>query len=76
MEPSHPTPSPSPQDWSHPKPEVIAKPSWWPAALAMGATLFFWGLVTSLFVLIAGLVAFAISLAGWIGEIRHEHTES
>lgn len=74
MESPETTP-PRHDDWSLPKPEVLTKPSWWPAALAMGATLFFWGLITSIIVLIVGLVVSTISLAGWIGEIRHEHRQ-
>jgi hypothetical protein len=67
--------SPQQEGWSRPKPEVLAKPTWWPAALALGATLFVWGLVTSFIILAIGLAASAISLAGWIGDIRHEHKE-
>jgi hypothetical protein len=40
--------------------------------MALGITFFAWGLVTSPVVLGMGLVLFVISLAGWIGEIRHE----
>jgi hypothetical protein len=73
MEPSNPTPSQPQEGWSRPKPEVLAAPSWWPAALALGATLFVWGLITSFVILVGGVVVSAMSLAGWIGEIRHEH---
>ena len=64
-----------PPGWSRPKPEELAVPTWWPALLALGATFIAWGLVTSFIVWIIGLVTFAVSLAGWIGEIRHEHKE-
>lgn len=69
-EPTSPLPG-----WSRPKPEVLAESTWWPAALALGATFIAWGLVTSLIVMGIGLVLFAVSLAGWIGDIRHEHKE-
>ena len=43
--------------------------------LALGATLIDWGLITSFIVLIIGLITFAVSLAGWIGDLRHGHNE-
>jgi hypothetical protein len=58
--------------WNTAKPEHIPRPTPWPAAMALGITFFAWGLVTSPVVLGMGLVLFIISLAGWIGEIRHE----
>jgi hypothetical protein len=60
-------------NWSRPKPEVLARPTWYPAALAFGATLFFWGLVVSVVIFVIGVVVSGLSLAGWIGEIRNEH---
>jgi hypothetical protein len=41
--------------------------------MAFGITFTFWGLITSPVVLIAGCLSLAVSLAGWIGELRHEH---
>jgi hypothetical protein len=58
--------------YSVPLPEVIPRPTWWPAAAALGVMLFAWGLLTSLTILLIGTGLFATSLAGWIGEIRHE----
>jgi hypothetical protein len=59
-------------DWSRPKPEVLARPTWWPAALAFAATLLAWGLVTSFLIVFIGAAVFVVSLAGWIREIRRE----
>jgi hypothetical protein len=59
--------------WNKPKPDLIPRPTAWPAALALGVTLLAWGLITSPVVLGVGVALFAVSLAGWIGEIRHEH---
>jgi hypothetical protein len=59
-------------DWSAPKPEWLAQPTWWPAALALGVTLLAWGVVTSFIIVILGAAVFAVSLAGWICEIRRE----
>jgi hypothetical protein len=60
------------EDWNTPRPEVIPRPTYLPAAMAFGITLFLWGLVTSPVVLGMGLLVFAFSLAGWIGEMRHD----
>ena len=68
--------SPGQDEWSSPKPEVLAEPTWWPAALAFGSTLLAWGLVTSFIIAFIGLVVFAVSLTGWIRDIRHEQAEA
>ena len=60
------------KDWNVPKPDRIPRPTVWPAAMALGITLFAWGLVTSPVVLGLGFVLLVVSLGGWIGEIRHE----
>ena len=70
--PPHPA---SNEDWNVPRPEALVAPTWWPAALALGSTLIAWGLVSSLIVLAVGLAVFVVSLAGWIGDIRHEHKQ-
>jgi len=64
-----------PPGWSRPKPEVLADPTWWPALLALGATVMTWGLVTSFVVLIVGFVTFAVSLTGWSGDMRHDQNQ-
>ena len=58
--------------WNKPKPDLIPRATAWPAALALGITLVAWGLITSPVVLGVGAALFAVSLAAWIGEIRHE----
>jgi hypothetical protein len=58
---------------SVPLPAVVPRSTWWPSAAALGVMLFAWGLLTSLTILLIGAALFATSLAGWIGEIRHEH---
>lgn len=75
MNESNPEPNPSQADWNKPLPEVLPRATWWPAAIALGATLICWGLITSIIVVVIGLIIFAASLAGWIGEIRHEQKE-
>jgi hypothetical protein len=43
--------------------------------MALGITFVAWGLITSPIVLGAGCTLFAVSLAGWIGEVRHERRQ-
>jgi hypothetical protein len=58
--------------WSVPKPAVTPRPTFWPAAHALGVMLFAWGLVTSLIIFLIGATVLVASIGGWIGEIRHE----
>ena len=58
--------------WHAPKPETLPKPTYWPAVMALGITFIAMGFVTSLLISGVGLLLFAISLAGWVGEIIHE----
>lgn len=58
--------------WSIPKPAITPRPTVWPAAHALGVMLFAWGIVTSLIIFLIGVAVLATSIAGWIGEIRHE----
>jgi hypothetical protein len=54
---------------------ALPRPTTWPVAMAGGITLTGWGLIASPVMLAAGVVLFAVSLGGWIGEIRHERHE-
>ena len=58
--------------WSQPKPEILPRPTYWPAAMALGITFLFWGLVASPAISVIGLTLFGIALAGWIGEWLRE----
>jgi hypothetical protein len=62
-----------PEDWHVPQPETLPEPSYWPFVLAVGIILTFWGVVTSFVISLVGIVVIAAALAGWIGELRHEH---
>jgi hypothetical protein len=59
-------------DWSQARPEMIPRPTYLPAAMAVGITLLLAGIVTSPVVIVTGVLVVAVSLAGWIGEMRHE----
>lgn len=51
------------------------RPTWWPAALALGIVFVLWGVVTSLIIMAVGVAVFAVALAGWLGEMRHERRQ-
>ena len=59
-------------DWSDALPREIPHPTAYPAGMAFGITLLIWGLVTSIVLVGVGLTVMVASLAGWIGEMRHE----
>lgn len=63
-------------DWGVARPEIIPRPTFWPAGLAFGVTFLMWGLLTSPVLIAMGLLVFTVSLAGWIGELRHEERRS
>jgi hypothetical protein len=58
--------------WTEPKPEVLPRPTYWPAVLALGIAFVFWGLVASLVITVIGLALAGIALTGWIGEMLRE----
>jgi hypothetical protein len=58
--------------WTVPHPEELPRPTFWPAALAFAVTFLLWGIVTSPIITAVGGILFCVSLAGWIGDIRHE----
>jgi len=69
---SKPAPIASPDEWTVLPPTKLPEATVWPAMLALAITFLVWGLVTSLIITGIGLVLFAISMAGWIRDIRHE----
>ncbi len=58
--------------WTHLPLEHLPNATYWPAALALGVTLLFWGTVTSWVILLVGVLVLIASLLGWINDIRHE----
>jgi hypothetical protein len=59
-------------NWEPLPDERLPRPSYFPAGLAMGTALIFWGLITGWVVFLAGIGLFIAALAGWISEIRYE----
>ncbi len=70
--PSESPKNPGGEDWSGCRPEVVARPTYWPAGIALASTLILWGMISSIIITIVGVCLFALSIAGWIGEIRYE----
>jgi len=69
---SNPVPPELPRGWNVPQPAELPEPCVWPVTLALGITFLVWGLVTSLIITGVGVALFAVALAGWIRDIRHE----
>jgi hypothetical protein len=70
--PAPPEPHPG---WTVLPPEKLPEPGVWPVTMALGITFLVWGLVTSLIITGVGVALFAVALAGWIRDIRHERTK-
>jgi hypothetical protein len=54
------------------EPQDMPESTIWPFALAFGILLLFWGLITTYFLTIAGLIILGFSIAGWIVDLNHE----
>ncbi len=55
--------------WHRTPGEPLPRPTFWPAALALGIVFVLWGVVTSYIVSGVGLILFVLALAGWIREL-------
>ncbi len=58
--------------WTPPRSQVIPRATYSPAVMALAIVCLLWGLLTSYLISLLGLVLLALSLTGWIGELRHE----
>jgi hypothetical protein len=63
------------QEAWHELPHSLPKPTYWPAALALGTALTFLGITTTYIVSMVGLILLGISIGGWIWEIRNAANE-
>ncbi len=63
---------PVPAGWTLLPAEHLPRPTFWPAGLALGITFVFWGLISSWVVGAVGWTLSAVSLAGWVRNLRHE----
>ncbi len=55
--------------WNRAKPYTLPRPTYWPAALALGSVLLLWGILTSRILSVIGAVLFTLSMVGWIAEL-------
>lgn len=62
----------SSESWSIPKPEVMASPSYWPFVLAFGTALMGLGVLTSILIVIIGILFFILAIVKWMGELFDE----
>jgi hypothetical protein len=53
-------------------PEELPRPTYWPAALALGIVFVLAGIILTYWISGVGVVLFGMALAGWIRELRHE----
>ncbi|MGC1107491.1 MAG: hypothetical protein WA876_13220 [Candidatus Acidiferrales bacterium] len=67
------TVSRSDDSWSEPRPQNIPRPTYSPAVLALAIVCLLWGIVTTYLISVLGMILFVVGLAGWIGELLHEH---
>jgi hypothetical protein len=56
-------------DWVTPPEQVIPKPTYAPAGMALGVSFVFFGIATSYLFCVAGAVIMAIALKSWIGGL-------
>jgi hypothetical protein len=56
--------------------EVHVSPTIWPFGFAIAAVIIALGLIVSPWFLIAGVVAFALSAAGWLRDVAHSKTHA
>jgi hypothetical protein len=64
---------PNSDSWSVPRAQDIPRPTYSPAVLALAIVCLLWGTVTTYLISLLGLILFAVRLAGWIEELRHEN---
>lgn len=61
-----------PVEWQEPREMLIPRPTTWPLLTAFSITFILLGLITVYWVVAAGLILFAVSIVGWMGEILHD----
>ncbi len=64
-----------PDGWNRPRPEHQPRPTICPAILSLGATLLFWGLITSAIITTFGLGLLTLGVTLWIQEVRYERRQ-
>jgi len=59
-------------EWQEPREMLIPRPTAWPLLTAFGITFILLGLVTVWLVVVAGVIMFATSIVGWMGEMLRD----
>lgn len=58
--------------WTLPRPQIVPRPTYAPAVVALSIVCLFWGLVTTYLISLLGLLLLAVGIADWIGGLRHD----
>jgi hypothetical protein len=58
---------------SIPRPEKLPPPTYTPAIVGVAIMLIAWGAVTTVAIVLLGIVLLVIGIWGWIAELRREH---
>jgi hypothetical protein len=56
-----------------PRPEKLPSPTYTPAVVAVAIMLIAWGAVTTLALVMLGVLLLIVGVWGWMAEIRREH---
>ncbi len=62
-------------EWGEPRSPEEAAPTFWPSILALGACFALWGVLTSPWMILAGVAATGLAVAGWIRETHDDPLE-
>ncbi|MGD8863903.1 MAG: cytochrome c oxidase subunit 4 [Myxococcales bacterium] len=62
-------------DWNEPRSPVVPRPTYWPATLALSVCFALWGVLTSVWMIVVGMAASGLAIAGWIRELDHDPIE-
>lgn len=54
------------------EPVAMPESTYWPFVMALGVMFAFWGIITSIFFVVVGILLMGISLAGWILDLKYE----
>jgi hypothetical protein len=71
--PSPPAAPAPPPGWLPVEQHHLPAPTFWPAALALAITFLAWGIATTWLISAVGLLLLVVALAGWIGDMLHDH---
>ncbi len=50
----------------------MPEPTFWPAVMAVAICFALWGILTSPWIIVAGVLGIVLAAAGWIGDLHDE----